>query len=62
MKITKKETKTIIGDEGEEIEGDSYEDNDEENVDEFCMQKVASVTFILFLRIYNFIIYHPNSK
>ena len=44
------------------MEGDSYEDNDEENEDEFCMQKVASVTFILFLKIHNFIIYHPNSK
>ncbi len=29
---------------------------------EFCMQKVASVTFIRFLKIHNFIIYHPNSK
>ena len=28
----------------------------------FCMQKVASVTFMPFLKIHNFIIYHPNSK
>ena len=29
---------------------------------EFCMQNVASVTFMPFLNIHNFIIYHPNSK
>ena len=29
---------------------------------ELCMQKVASVTFMRFLKIHNFIIYHPNSK
>ena len=29
---------------------------------EFCMQKVASVTFIPFLKILNFIIYHPTYK
>ena len=29
---------------------------------EFCMQIVASVTFIRFLKMHNLIIYHPNSK